>query len=172
MSIKTSHPKERMKSAERREAILQAAIAEFAKHGLHGTSTVDIAEQVGISQPYIFRLFGTKKKLFIAAINYAIADIMAAFAKAVQTNPENSLDAMRESFNAFLVQPNRVLLMLQGFAAAADEDVRSVMRIRYQEIFDYAQQQSGASSQEVIDFLAAGLFLAVASAIDFSPGSG
>ncbi len=52
---------------DRREAILQAAMEAFAEKGLHGTSTETIARAVGISQPYLFRLYGTKKELFLAA---------------------------------------------------------------------------------------------------------
>ena len=40
----------------------------FADHGAHGMSTETIAKAVGISQPYIFRLFGTKKELVKATI--------------------------------------------------------------------------------------------------------
>ena len=44
----------------------RGARAAFARGGLHGTSTEEIAEAAGISQPYLFRLFGTKKRLFVA----------------------------------------------------------------------------------------------------------
>ena len=54
------------KTAEiRREEILAVALEEFGEHGLDGTSTEDIARQAGISQPYVFRLFGTKKELYL-----------------------------------------------------------------------------------------------------------
>src|SRR4051812_50198187 len=58
---------ERKSAEERREEILEAALVEFAAHGLYGGPTEAIAKAVGISQPYVFRLFGTKKQPFIAA---------------------------------------------------------------------------------------------------------
>src|SRR3954452_9679978 len=58
----------RMTAAERREEILNTAVSDFALGGLHGTSTEAIARRAGISQLYLFRLFGTKKDLFIACI--------------------------------------------------------------------------------------------------------
>src|ERR671925_341134 len=64
---------------ERRDEVLQAAVAEFALHGLHGTSTELIARRIGISQPYIFRLFPTKKDLFLAAIDQCFDRVEAAF---------------------------------------------------------------------------------------------
>ena len=57
-----------MPAAERREMVLEAAMAEFAAHGLAGTSTEDVARRAGISQPYLFRLFPTKKALFLALV--------------------------------------------------------------------------------------------------------
>src|SRR3989442_15427518 len=57
---------ERKSAEERREQILEAALAEFAARGLVGGSTEAIVKTGGISQPYVFRLFGTKKDLFIA----------------------------------------------------------------------------------------------------------
>src|SRR5688572_29101921 len=55
------------KSAEvRREEILAVAIEQFAVGGYHGTSTEAIARAAGISQPYLFRLFRTKRELFLA----------------------------------------------------------------------------------------------------------
>ena len=58
----------RRTSDERREEILEAAFTAFSETGFEGTSTDDIAAAVGISQPYLFRLFGTKKELFLAAV--------------------------------------------------------------------------------------------------------
>jgi len=50
-----------MTAAERKASILDAALVEFAERGLDGASTEAIAARAGISQPYVFRLFGTKK---------------------------------------------------------------------------------------------------------------
>ena len=57
-----------MSAAERREMVLEAAVAEFAAGGMAGTSTEDVARRAGISQPYLFRLFPTKKALFLALV--------------------------------------------------------------------------------------------------------
>src|SRR2546428_3922165 len=67
---------------ERRAEVLQAAVAEFALHGLHGTSTEMIARRIGISHPYIFRLFPSKKELFLAAIDQCFDRVETAFRNA------------------------------------------------------------------------------------------
>ncbi len=56
-----------MQAALRRETIVAAAATEFALHGLHGASTVRIAQRAGISHAYVFRFFPTKRDLFLSA---------------------------------------------------------------------------------------------------------
>src|SRR5919108_5370536 len=72
----------RMPAAERREAILEAAMIEFSRGGLHGTATEDIARRAGITQPYVFRLFGTKKALYLATIERCFDRVRREFAAA------------------------------------------------------------------------------------------
>ena len=72
----------RMSAEERREAILEAARLEFASTGFHGTSTETIAERAGISQPYLFRLFGTKKELFVASVRRCFRETLETFQRA------------------------------------------------------------------------------------------
>src|SRR5438876_8527406 len=90
---------------ERRTEVLQAAVAEFALHGLHGTSTEMIARRIGISQPYIFRLFPSKKELFLAAIDQCFDRVEAAFRKAVDesaTAPESRTHLVASPIDARL----------------------------------------------------------------------
>ena len=72
----------RMTASERRTAVLAAAITEFARSGYAGTSTDAIATRAGISQPYLFRLFGTKKDLFVATYELVSDRIIAAMTRA------------------------------------------------------------------------------------------
>ena len=72
----------RQSADERRTAVLAAAITEFAHSGYAGTSTEAIARRAGISQPYLFRLFRTKKELFMATYDLVGTRIERAFASA------------------------------------------------------------------------------------------
>jgi AcrR family transcriptional regulator len=76
------------KSAEvRREEILAVAMEHFAEGGYHGTSTEVIAKQAGISQPYLFRLFRTKRELFLACDDRACEKVLDAFRRAAAAAP-------------------------------------------------------------------------------------
>src|SRR3954466_6998388 len=92
-------PRRRMSAAERREAVLRVAIAEFARTGLHGTSTEKIAAGGEISHPYLFRLFGTKKELFLAGRQRCHERLREAFPRAAEAAGEDDrLAAMGKAY--------------------------------------------------------------------------
>src|SRR5712691_9510765 len=89
----------RLSPPERREAILDAAQIEFADRGWAGTSTEDIARRAGISQPYLFRLFGTKKELFKASVARCLRETLEMFQRAAEgKRGEAALLAMGQSY--------------------------------------------------------------------------
>src|SRR5919205_743384 len=98
MSTVTKPKHTRMSAAERRGEILEAAVAEFAHRGLHGTSTETIAARAGVSQPYLFRLFGTKKDLFLAAVGRGFDQIQSTLETAVASHPPDPMKAMGEAY--------------------------------------------------------------------------
>src|SRR5215211_6519507 len=71
--------RQRLTADERRTDIVAAAVRSFASGGLAGTSTEDIARLAGVSQPYLFRLFGTKRDLFLAAVGGPFDRIVDTF---------------------------------------------------------------------------------------------
>lgn len=55
---------------KRRDAILNAALKEFAQKGFDKTSTNIIAKEAGISKPLLFHYIGSKQELFQFVIEY------------------------------------------------------------------------------------------------------
>lgn len=155
---------ERLSANERREAILEAAITEFAAYGLYGASTVNIANRVGISQPYVFRLFGTKKKLFMAALILVYERIKTTFHQAAEKHPDNPLSAMGQAYVALLHQRDELLLVLQGFAATSDAEVEEVVQRCYKDMYYFVQNTSGANEEELRNFIAKGMLMTTAAA--------
>src|ERR1700740_543442 len=95
--------RQRMPAAERREMVLEAAVAEFAAHGLAGASTEDVARQAGISQPYLFRLFPTKKALFLALVDRCFRKVQDTFTTAAgDLTGDEALMAMADSYERLL----------------------------------------------------------------------
>ena len=71
--------RQRVPAAERRDALIDAAIHEFAQGGLHGTPVDRIARRVGVAQPYVFSLFGSKRELFLAAVERCFEQVAELF---------------------------------------------------------------------------------------------
>jgi AcrR family transcriptional regulator len=154
----------RLSAAERRVDVLDAALVEFAERGLEGTSTEDIARRAGISQPYLFRLFGTKKVLFTATVTRCFRETLEMFQRAAEgKRGEEALHAMGEAYVAELVTGDRVRLraQLQAYAACDDADIRAVVRNGYGDLVAYAQRVSGLPAEEISRFFATGMLLNV-----------
>ena len=158
----------RQTAAERREAVLAAALEAFARGGLHGTSTEEIARAAGISQPYLFRLFGTKKKLFLATIERCMADTLELFREAAgELRGEDALEAMGAAYAAMVTEDRtRLLAQLQAYAACDDPDVRDAMRAGFGSLHLFVETVSGLDSEAVTRWFGAGMLLNVLAAMD------
>lgn len=158
------------KSAEvRREEIIEAARAEFAVGGLHGTSTEDIARRAGVSQPYVFRLFGTKKELFIATIERCMRGTLEMFhmAAAGGLKGEEALHAIGEAYVERLgTDPTYLRSQMQAYAASDDPQIREVVRAGYGELVEYVERVSGLPTDRVAHFFAKGMLLNVMASLD------
>lgn len=167
MASKTA-TKTRLSADERRAEILEAALDEFALGGLHGTSTEAIARRAGISQPYLFRLYGTKKELFLEVVRACFARTLATFQRAAgDADPGERLRALGTAYTGSL---DRRMLMgqLQTYAACEDPEVRAVVRAGYAQLVDYVREATGASNAEVGRFFATGMLINVLEAMDLS----
>src|ERR1051325_857709 len=104
----------RLSAAERREHVLEAAMVEFAERGYEGTSTEDGARRAGISQPSLFRLFGTKKELFKATAARWHSRTLETFQRAAEgRRGEDALLAMGKAYVEELILGDRQRLRAQ-----------------------------------------------------------
>ena len=153
---------ERKTAAERREEILIAALEEFGEHGLHGTSTDSIARRAGVSQPYLFRLFGTKKQLYVEVVKRCLRETLELFQEtSAGKRGEEALDAIGEAYVALLRNRTRLRAQMQAYADCDDPEVRAVVREGYGALVEYVERISGADAERVRDFFAFGMLLNV-----------
>src|SRR4051795_125864 len=141
----------RLSAAERREAILDAAQIEFAERGWAGTSTEDIARRAGISQPYLFRLFGTKKELFKASVARCFRETLEMFQRAAEGHRgEDALQAIGAAYGD-LLENDRVRLraQMQAYSACDDPEICEVVRNGYGDLVAYAQRVSGLPAEAI-----------------------
>jgi len=159
--------KQRMPAAERRELVLDAAVAEFAMHGLAGTSTEDVARRAGISQPYLFRLFPTKKALFLELVDRCYRRVQDTFtAAAGDLTGDEALMAMAEAYEHLLEDRTLLLMQMQAYAACGDPEIRAATRAGYKRLWELVERVTGLPFQTVVDFFAVGMLMNVAAAMD------
>jgi AcrR family transcriptional regulator len=158
---------ERKTAAERREQILDAALSEFARHGYEGASTDAIARAVGISQPYLFRLFGTKKGLYLASAQRCFADTYETFRQASDgLSGEEALEAIGMAYRQLITEdPRRIQAQLQCYAACDDADVCEVARAGFGRLVELVESK-GADEERVARFFAMGMLINVMTAMD------
>jgi AcrR family transcriptional regulator len=158
---------ERKTAEERREAVLEAAMAEFAARGLDGGSTEAIAKAVGISQPYVFRLFGTKKELFMATVERCLRGTLEMFRTAsAGLKGEAALEAIGNAYIQRLANPTYLHTQMQAYAASHDSDIREVVRRGYGDLVEYVERASGLPPERVAHFFAKGMLLNVIASMD------
>jgi AcrR family transcriptional regulator len=153
----------RLSAAERKGDVLDAALVEFAERGLEGTSTEDIARRAGISQPYLFRLFGTKKELFKATVSRCFRETLELFQRAAEgKRGDEALHAIGEAYMEQL-QTNRTWLraQMQAYAACEDPEIRAVVRAGYGDLVSYVRRVSGADWPATWSFFSTGMMLNV-----------
>jgi AcrR family transcriptional regulator len=168
MNGPTARPRARSTAQERRVELLAAALSEFAIGGLHGTSTEAIAKRAGISHAYLFRLFGTKKQLFIACAHLCRQRIQETFAAAaIGADPTERLASMGQAYRAMLADRELLLSQMQLYAACSDPEIREVAREGFRGLVEEVGRLSGASGPQLQQFFAMGMLLNVAASMDF-----
>ncbi len=151
---------------------MDKAVTAFAVGGLHGTSTEAIARMAGVTQPYLFRLFGTKRDLFIAAVRTAFDRTRTTFERAADAaggpaaGPEAVLRAMGDAYHGLLRDRTLLLMQLQAYAACDDVEVRGAVREGFAAIVETVKDRSGAPDVVIRDWLSIGMLWNVSVAMD------
>lgn len=176
MSTVSKQARQRIPASERRDALVAAAMEEFAIGGLHGTPVDRIARRVGVAQPYVFSLFATKRELFIAAVERGfelVSELFTASAADFQQThagvPYTQQELMKWLGEAYihLLASNRsqLMLQLQAYAACDDEVIREHVSTAYAKLGVLVQDLTGFSADELNEFLSHGMWLNVQAAL-------
>jgi AcrR family transcriptional regulator len=160
-------------AAQRRDALIDAAVHEFAIGGLHGTPVDRIARRVGVAQPYVFSLFANKRELFLAAVERAFELVTETFTTAAAQLDHASaasdveiLALMGQAYIELLhAHRDYLLLQHQAYAACDDEVIRERVRTRYAQLVAHVQQLSQAEPEAIDEFFRHGMWLNVAAAM-------
>ena len=161
----------RLTADERRDEVVAAATIEFATGGFAATATESIARRAGVSQPYLFQLFGTKKDLFLAAVRHGFGRTRTTFdavgrrARAEDPSTRHVLEAIGTSYCDLLRDRELLLCQLQAYAACSDPEIREVVGEEFNKIYRTVRDLSGADDHTLEEWFAMGMLMNTAAAI-------
>lgn len=162
--------KDEATSVNRREQILEAAVVVFAEHGYFKATTAQVAEKVGISQPYIFKLFKNKEELFVAALDRAFERTIRTFTDVKASGDELLQESIRVYEQMMETHPSEIILQVQALGIR-DEAIRRSMQTGMQRVTSLMESKFTAAGiahpeVEVSTFMANGMLCHIAMALE------
>ena len=158
----------RMTAEDRREEVVGIAFRHFAEGGLDGTSTEDIAREAGVSQPYLFRLFKTKRGLYEACVDQCFQRVEAVFAGSVAgATPEERFAAMGRAYGEQLLPDRHALLFQMRAYAVADPEIRAYVREKFGGLRQAVADLAGVAPEDTWGFFGDGMLFNVVAMLEF-----
>lgn len=165
----------RLTSEERRESVIRAAITEFARGGYAGTTTEAIARRVGVSQPYLYRLFRDKRTIFLAAAVRCIEQTRRVLQEAAQNAPPGEAHmAMAAAYQSLVADRESLLMQMQTYVAVAsaeaagDHEFGAPIRAAWRDWWASMETALGGGTAETTGFAAYGMLINTLLSLGFS----
>ena len=111
----------RMPASERRQAVLDAACRVFSETSYRGATTAEIARAAGITEPILYRHFGSKRDLYVACLEEAWASFRLLAEEALAANPAGCLGAIMDAYMAGRSRLRLVDLWIQALTETSDD---------------------------------------------------
>ena len=113
----------RLPAIERRQAVLDTACRMFARSSYRGATTAEIARESGITEPILYRHFGSKRDLYLACLDEAWRAFRDTAEKALAEDPAGCLGAIGDAYMAKKARIRVIDLWIQALNEAADDPV-------------------------------------------------
>lgn len=94
-------PRAKAPDSSARDRIVAAAREAFGQYGYNATTTSAIAQRAGVSEPAIYRYFGTKEALFDAAVLTPFTDFLTRHLTEWQQREPGSRPSLEEAEGLF-----------------------------------------------------------------------
>jgi AcrR family transcriptional regulator len=132
----------RLPAAERRAAVVETACRIFAKGSYRGSTTAQIARELGVTEPVLYRHFASKRELYLACLDEVWEQVRELWEKALAREPEpsNWLKAIGKAYLEARAAARIVLvdLWIQALTEAADDpEIRRALRDQVREVHEF-----------------------------------
>jgi AcrR family transcriptional regulator len=125
----------RLPAAERRRAIVRAALRVFSSTSYAGATTAEIAREAGVSEPVLYRHFASKRELWIACLDVAWEETRKRLEGNIALFTGGTAPTGQQSPWRSPTMPN---LWIQGLTEAGEDPlVRREIRKHMREVHDF-----------------------------------
>jgi AcrR family transcriptional regulator len=133
----TTQVKSRLPAQARRQAVLDSACRVFSRASYRGATTAEIAREAGISEPILYRHFGSKRDLYLACLDEAWRDFRELSEQVAATSPETCLGAIADAYTTKEAKIRLVDLWVQALTESDDDGIARALRKQIREVHDY-----------------------------------
>jgi AcrR family transcriptional regulator len=113
----------RLSATDRRQVVLDTACAVFFRKSYRGATTAEIAREAGITEPILYRHFGSKRDLYLACLDEAWRQFREFSEEALATNPEGCLGSIADAYMAKRSKLRLVDLWIHALTEASEDAV-------------------------------------------------
>jgi AcrR family transcriptional regulator len=132
-------------SDARRYAVVDAAVAEFARTGFHSTPISAVATRAAISPAYVFKLFPGKVSLFVAALDRCYEQVVHALsngaARADGAGPDKILYEMGGAYAELIADRNLLMLQVHAQSAADTPEIADAVRRGLEKVTEFVRSR-------------------------------
>ena len=130
--------KPRLTADARRLAVLDTACRVFSKSSYRGATTAEIAREAGISEPILYRHFGSKRDLYLACLDEAWRSFREGSEQAIADDPDRCLGAIADAYMAKKARIRMVDLWIQALTEASEDRlIAAALRRQVREVHDF-----------------------------------
>jgi AcrR family transcriptional regulator len=128
----------RLRAEDRRQAVLDTACQVFSKSSYRGATTAEIARESGITEPILYRHFGSKRDLYLACLDQAWESFRVFAQEAERANPAGCLGAIADMYMAQRARVRLVDLWIQAITEASDDaTIAKAVRNQIREVHEF-----------------------------------
>lgn len=130
--------RQRLTADARRQAVLETACHIFSRTSYRGATTADIAREAGISEPILYRHFGSKRDLYLACLEHAWHTFRSEALAAIDADPVGCLGVIADKYMAKGKRLRVVDLWIQALTEASEDKViAAALRAQVRELHDF-----------------------------------
>jgi AcrR family transcriptional regulator len=134
----TQAPSKRLTADARRQAVLDTACRVFSRSSYRGATTAEIAREAGISEPILYRHFGSKRDLYLACLDEAWRSFRAICEDAIAADPAKCLGAIADAYMAKGKKIRVIDLWIQALnEASEDKVIAAAVRKQIRDVHDF-----------------------------------